>query len=145
MKAFFNYYIPNRRSFIEKLKIRYFIEFLFKREGKILKRIDYIFCDDLFLLSINQSFLNHDYFTDIITFDLSEKKDEIIGEVYISVDRIKENAKLFSVTTNEERLRVIIHGALHLCGYKDKRKSDKEIMQQKENEYLSLFINFKKA
>lgn len=145
MKAFFNYYIHNRRSFIEKLKIRYFIEFLFKREGKILKRIDYIFCDDLFLLSINQSFLNHDYFTDIITFDLSDKKEEIIGEVYISVDRIKENAKLFSVTTNEERLRVIIHGALHLCGYKDKRKSDKEIMQQKENEYLSLFINFKKA
>ena len=143
MKAFFNYSIPNQRSFKEKLKIRHFIEFLFKREGKILKRIDYIFCDDLYLLSINQSFLNHDYFTDIITFDLSEKKDWIIGEVYISVDRIKENAKFFSVTTNEERLRVIIHGALHLCGYKDKKKTDKEIMRQKENEYLLQFIKFK--
>jgi len=143
VKAFFNYSTPVGASFKEKLKVRHFIELLFKKEGRNLKRIDYIFCDDQYLLTINQSFLNHDYFTDIITFDLSEKKEGIIGEVYISLDRIKENAKLFSVTTNEELLRVLIHGALHLCGYKDKKNADKETMRQKENEYLLQFIKFK--
>jgi probable rRNA maturation factor len=83
--------------------------------------------------------LQHDYFTDIITFDLSVSKNETIGEIYISVDRVRENAMTHSVTFQTELLRVIFHGALHLCGYKDKKKSEITIMREKEDYYLLLF------
>ena len=101
----------------------------------MLDRLDYIFCSDKYLIDINYRFLNHDYYTDIITFNLSEHKGTK-GEIYISLDRVKENAELNKVPFNEESARVILHGALHLCGYKDKKKTEITIMRQKEEHYL---------
>jgi rRNA maturation RNase YbeY len=104
-----------------------------------MKRIDYIFCSDEFLLNINRSFLNHDTFTDIVTFDLSDHPNEIIGEIYISIDRVKENATLHNCSFTTEILRVLFHGSLHLCGYKDKSKKDIIEMRGKEDFYISTY------
>jgi len=110
---------------------------MFRKEKKSLRRLDYIFCTDDYLLSLNRDFLKHDYFTDIITFDLSET-DQIVGEVYISIDRVKDNAVSLENTFRQELLRVIFHGALHLCGFKDKKPKDIKLMRQKEEFYLGL-------
>ncbi len=119
--------------------LKAFIGTIFKKEGQHLGSITYIFCSDSFLLQMNRDFLKHDYYTDIITFGLSEKGQPIEAEVYISLDRIKENARTVGTTYRNETLRVIFHGALHLCGYKDKRKSEITIMRDKEDQYLRLF------
>ena len=105
------------------------------REHNNVKKVDltYVFCTDKYLLQINNDFLAHDTFTDIVTFDMSTKADELIGEMYISVERIAENAHEFSVSYDEELHRVIFHGALHLCGFKDKKTSDKQEMRKQEN------------
>ena len=103
-----------------------------KKEGEI----NYIFCDDDYLLEINQQYLDHDTLTDIISFDLSETKGKLIGEVYISIDRVKDNAKTHKTSLKEELLRVIFHGALHFCGYKDKTESDAKQMRFKEDNAL---------
>ena len=125
--------------FPDKKGLKHFIEFLFEKEKKGLYELTYVFCSDEYLLGINKDFLKHDYYTDIITFDLSENSKQIIGEIYISLDRIKDNAKTLNTNIKEETLRVIFHGALHLCGYKDKSKADITKMRQKENYYISLF------
>jgi probable rRNA maturation factor len=100
--------------------------------------VNYIFCSDHYLLQINKQFLQHDYFTDIITFDLSVT-DVIEAEIYISVDRVRDNASTLKVSFEDEILRVIIHGALHLCGYKDKKKSEIEKMRNREGHYMRLY------
>jgi len=100
--------------------------------------LSYIFCSDKYLLSINQKYLNHNTFTDIVTFDLAESA-EIDGEIYISVGRVKENAVKYEVDFEEELRRVIIHGLLHLIGYKDKTASQKVQMRKKEQACLSLY------
>jgi probable rRNA maturation factor len=106
-----------------------------KEEEKQLEEISYIFCTDDYLLKINQEHLNHDTYTDIITFDYTE--DGIISsEIYISVDRVRENAKNLGVGALDEMHRVIIHGVLHLCGYKDKSDLQSQEMRGKENYYL---------
>lgn len=105
--------------------------------------ITYIFCNDDYLLEKNQQFLNHDTLTDIITFDLSEHDTELLSEIYISVERIAENAKKFSIDYNTELHRVIFHGALHLCGFKDKKKEDKTLMTQMENDCLQKYFTGK--
>jgi rRNA maturation RNase YbeY len=97
--------------------------------------VSFVFCEDDYLYDLNVEFLNHDTLTDIITFDYS-LGNEIHGEIYISIDRVKENASEFNVSFQEELHRVIIHGILHLCGYKDKSESDKKQMRTKENLYL---------
>lgn len=107
------------------------------RETKTLGVICLIFCSDDYLLVINQQHLNHDYFTDIVTFDYTVD-DEVAGDLFISVDRIRDNAADFGVSFEEELHRVCIHGVLHLCGYKDKSEEDELMMRQKENEALSL-------
>lgn len=99
--------------------------------------INYIFCDDKYLHKLNLEFLKHDTLTDIISFDYSVGK-ELHGDIFISIDRVKENAEKFNVDFVEELHRVIIHGILHYCGYKDKTESDKKEMRNKENTYLSL-------
>ena len=109
-----------------------------KEEGYKLEEINYVFCDDDYLHKINVEFLNHDTLTDIISFDYSVGKI-IQGDIFISVERVHDNAKDFGVSFNEEISRVIIHGVLHYCGYKDKTDHDANIMRQKENHYLSLF------
>ncbi len=123
----------------EKTALKRFIERLFRKEKTALGSITYIFCSDEFLLQMNRDFLQHDYYTDIITFGLSDKGKPVEAEVYISLDRVKENAKQLGVAYQNEALRVIFHGALHLCGYKDKKKSEILLMRQKEEEYLRLF------
>lgn len=105
-------------------------------EGYNEGEINYIFCDDLYLLEINQKYLNHDTLTDIISFDYSVGK-ELHGDVYISVERVKENAKDFEVDFKEEIRRVMVHGVLHYCGYKDKSDSDKMLMRSKEDFYIN--------
>lgn len=114
-----------------------FLKNLIITEKYQIGNISYIFCTDSYLLSINKQFLKHNYFTDIITFDYTEAKT-IKGEIYISIDRIKENAETFKVLFKDELFRVMIHGMLHLIGYDDKTPALKKIMTQKENEYLSL-------
>ena len=106
-------------------------------EEKSIGDISFIFCSDDYLLEVNKKYLTHDYFTDIITFDYVE--DGVIsGDIFISIDRVKENAKLFSTTVENELNRVLIHGVLHLLGYKDKIKEDKTLMTFKENYYLNV-------
>lgn len=117
--------------------LKLFIEDIFKNEGATLDRLDYVFCDDEYLLQINKQFLQHDYYTDIITFRLSEKFLPITGEIYISIERVRENAKFFNVSLSEELLRVIFHGALHLSGFNDKTRQQIKLMRAKEDEYLS--------
>jgi rRNA maturation RNase YbeY len=126
-----------------KTALKKFIADLFKREYYVLYELNYIFCSDEYLLQINKDHLQHDYYTDIITFDLSEQKNKVIGEIYISLDRVKDNAQTLGTTFKEESLRVIFHGALHLCGYKDKTATHEKIMRRKEDEYIALYTNAK--
>ena len=104
-------------------------------EGCILDEINYIFCDDVFLLKLNVEYLNHDTLTDIISFDNSIGKI-IQGDIFISVERVADNAKDFNVSLQEELHRVMVHGVLHFCGYKDKSESESLLMRQKENHYI---------
>jgi len=128
-------------SFILKNKanIRNWIINAINTEQKEMLSISFVFCTDDELLKINREALNHDYYTDIITFELNEKNEPIESDIYISIDRVRENAKLLSLSFNEELLRVIIHGVLHLCGYKDKKKKEKENMREMENYYLKVY------
>ncbi len=121
----------------KKLVLKKFIKSIFEREGHRLENLNYIFCSDEKLLEINKTFLNHDYYTDVITFDLSETAEKISAEVYISVDRIQDHQKKYK--SDDELYRVMFHGALHLCGYKDKKKSEIAVMREKEAKYLQLF------
>jgi probable rRNA maturation factor len=122
-----------------RTRLKNYIQSIFKKEGKKLLSINYIFCTDNALLDINRQFLSHDFYTDIITFDLSDA-NEVQAEIYISVDRVKDNAVQLGVSFKSEMHRVIFHGVLHLCGYKDKSKQDMEEMRGKENLYLHKYF-----
>lgn len=126
--------LPNR-SVLKK-----FIESIFKKEGSPLGSLNYIFCTDKRLLTINRDFLQHDYYTDIVSFDLSESNSPVQGEIYISVDRVKDNASTLSVSFQTEIHRVMFHGALHLCGYADKTKQEQLIMRKMEDKYLEMYL-----
>lgn len=104
-------------------------------------QLSYIFCGDDRLLQMNKQFLAHDTLTDIITFDMSEHKNELEGEIYISVDRVKENAEKYNVSYHNELHRVIFHGVLHLCGFNDKKEADQRNMRKKEDECLAAYLN----
>ena len=114
------------------------IEKLILNEEKKVGNINYIFCDDEYLLKVNQDFLNHDYYTDIITFDYVKGKT-ISGDIFISLPRISENASTLSSSFEKELLRVLAHGVLHLCGYKDKSDEEQKEMRAKEDFYINLF------
>ena len=120
-----------------KAQVRQWIKDTITAEGYKLKELTFIFCSDAYLLQINQQYLDHDTYTDIITFDNSEEEGKITGDIFISIERIRENAQKFKVSEADELHRVIIHGALHLLGYQDKTAASKEKMTQKEDEYLS--------
>lgn len=104
--------------------------------------LDCIFCSDEYLLNVNRTFLQHDYYTDIITFPLEETEKKTVAEIYISIDRVKENAVAEKVTFENELQRVIFHGVLHLCGFKDKTKEQSQFMRQMENQWLAEFSKF---
>lgn len=107
-------------------------------EGQSIKEINYIFCSDPYLLQINRDHLDHDYLTDIITFDNSEISGKIESDIFISIDRVKENAAQYEASFETELKRVMVHGLLHLLGYKDKSAKEKQQMRAKEDHYLSL-------
>jgi probable rRNA maturation factor len=121
----------------DKTKVRKWIIDTIVAEGYKLDELTYVFCSDEYLLSINQQYLNHDTYTDIITFDNSDEKGVITGDIFISIPRIMENAATFKVSPTDELHRVIIHGALHLLGYLDKKPADKQKMTEKEDYYLA--------
>lgn len=123
----------------EKTKLKQWIKSITEKEKHQLGTINYIFCTDDELLEINIKHLNHNTLTDIITFDYTEGKT-INSDIFISIERVTENAKKFQVSFEEELHRVMIHGVLHLCGYKDKTKADAELMRKKENGALKLFV-----
>jgi len=120
-----------------KTGVKQWIKAAVEAEGYQLKELNYIFCSDQYLLKINQQYLDHDTYTDIITFDNSEKKGTIKGDIFISIERIRENAAQFDSGEVNELHRVIIHGVLHLLGYQDKKAEKKKIMSGKEDHYLS--------
>jgi probable rRNA maturation factor len=119
-------------------KVTFWIKRVVEKESSSIQEINYVFCSDLYLLNLNRGFLKHNTLTDIITFDNSEGRASLEGEIYISIDRVKENAEKYNVPFDEELSRVMIHGVLHLLGYKDKKPSEKALMRKKEEACLSL-------
>lgn len=124
-------------TFKQKAQVRSWINTTINQENHSLHELNFIFCSDDYLLNINREYLKHDTYTDIITFDNSSAEGSIVGDIYISIDRIRENSIKFEVTERDELHRVIIHGTLHLLGYPDKGKANKTLMTQKEDYYLS--------
>lgn len=120
-----------------KTQLRNWIKDSIVAEGYKLSELNYIFCSDAYLIEINRQYLDHDTYTDIVTFDNSDIERLIVGDIFISVERIRENAAKYGVTETEELHRVIIHGALHLLGYTDKKPTDKKNMTLKEDFYLN--------
>ena len=134
----FHFQVPFR--LLQRTQIRDLLKQLCLQEKTQIESLTYVFCSDDYLLEINQQYLKHDFYTDIITFDLSPSKEAaVVGEIYISIDRVRENARGMGVTIQKELLRVILHGALHLCGYKDKSAGEKIAMRKAEDRYLALF------
>lgn len=128
-------------SLPDRLKLKAHLLYLSKKEKTSIHKVDIIFCSDEYLLKINNDFLGHNYFTDIITFDLTPKGSlEKTAELYISTDRIKQNAMEYQTTMKNELHRVIFHGVLHLCGFKDKKPGDIKEMRFKEDYYLKSYF-----
>ena len=127
-------------SLRSRTELKTFINKQCLKEGVHIETLQYVFCSDTFLLDINKRFLNHNFYTDIISFDLSEQKGRLIGDVYISIDRVKENAKTEGSLYTHELLRVIFHGALHFCGYKDKKPADQKTMRSMEDKWLKAYL-----
>jgi rRNA maturation RNase YbeY len=125
-------------SLKEKLKHKAWLNEVAKQEGKKILELSYVFCSDEYLLQINQEYLNHDTLTDIVTFDNSEDPKKIEGDIFISIDRVKENGEKLG-TSETELERVMVHGLLHLIGYKDKKKEDKALMTEKEDFYIKQY------
>ena len=120
--------------------LKAFIASIFRREKKALQKIDIIYCDDEYLLALNKRFLKHDFYTDILSFPLSEPHDPLIAETYISIDRVRENAENLGISFQKELHRVIFHGILHFCGYKDKSNADIRKMRKLEDKYLRSYF-----
>lgn len=129
--------IDLKTNFKNRNDIKKWIKKTVVKEGYKLGELSFNFCSDEELLKINIEHLNHDFYTDIITFELNED-DIVIGDIYISIDRVKDNAKKQGTTFTNELMRILIHGVMHLCGYKDKTKKDAALMREKEDYYLSL-------
>lgn len=125
-----------------KRVIRDWVKAVITEEGYVLEELNFILCSDAYLLRMNQDYLKHDTYTDVITFDNSEALKTIVGDIFISIERIQENARELQVPVAEELCRVMIHGTLHLLGYKDKGKAAKALMTRREDHYLALLSNF---
>lgn len=125
-------------SLKEKLKHKAWLNEVAKQEGKKILELTYVFCSDEYLLQINQEYLNHDTLTDIVTFDNSEDPKKIEGDIFISIERVQENGSKLG-TSETELERVMVHGLLHLLGYKDKKKEEKALMTEKEDFYIKQY------
>lgn len=122
----------------QKTRIRTWLLDTINKEGYALEELNFILCSDEYLLKMNQEYLDHDTYTDVITFDNADQPHTIAGDIFISMERIQENAKAFKGTVFDELCRIMVHGTLHLLGFKDKSKADKTVMTQKEDHYLDL-------
>ena len=127
-------------SLSDRSRLKLFIAALFRKEGQSFITMDYVFCSDKALLEINKTHLQHNYYTDIITFNMAEPRQPVAGEIYISIDRVRDNGQDFDQTFRRELHRVIFHGALHLCGYKDKTPKDVRLMRKMEDKYLDAYF-----
>ena len=125
----------------ERGNLKGFINNLIIKEKRKLNNLNYIFCSDKALLHINRKYLGHNFYTDVVTFDLSSSPKEILADIYISVARIKENAKNLQIPIKEELHRVMFHGLLHLCGYNDKTEHQKKLMRKMEDFYTTLYFS----
>lgn len=134
----FHFLVP-RFYFPDRNLLKRFIVGQLKKEGKKPEAINYVFCDDAYLLEINRQYLDHNTYTDIITFDLSPKGHPLIADIYISIERVRDNAGKLAIPFKSELHRVIFHGVLHLCGYKDKTKAEAILMRTKEEEWLGKY------
>lgn len=130
-----NFFFENISPFDVEENLKSWIEHIITAEEKKLGEINYIFCDDEYLLKVNQDYLQHDYYTDIITFDYV-KGNTISGDIFVSLERIKDNAEMLGKPYPSEFRRVVAHGVLHLCGYKDKSPEDEKLMRKKEDFYI---------
>jgi len=133
-----NFYSENEFQLDQEKSYESWIRRVIESEGKKLEEISYIFCNDDYLLDINMKYLDHDTYTDIISFDYSVG-NILQGDIYISTERVEENSSEYNVSFEEELRRVIIHGVLHLCGYRDKTEEESSLMRLKEEEKLKLF------
>ncbi|MEO8403145.1 MAG: rRNA maturation RNase YbeY [Chitinophagaceae bacterium] len=140
LRSDIRFFYESKVNLRDRSELKRFIETLFKSEKRSLKSLNYIFCSDKRLLSINNQYLQHNFYTDIISFGLSGQGEPTEAEIYISIDRVKENASDHKETFTRELHRVIFHGALHLCGYRDKTKREKSIMRVKEDSYLNKYF-----
>jgi len=127
-------------SFISKKSLKEYLKSLASTEDKQLKDLSVVFTDDDYLLEVNKQYLNHDYYTDVITFDYSVG-NVVSGDIMISLERIRDNAQQLSNAFESEFFRVCFHGVLHLCGYKDKSNADEQTMRAKEDYYLKMFVS----
>lgn len=133
------HYLTPRFSFNNRNRIKVFLLRQLEKENKTVDAINYIFCNDDYLTEINRQYLHHNTLTDIISFELSLKDKPLLADIYISIERVKENATIFKTTFQNELLRVIFHGVLHLSGYKDKGEVQQQEMRKKEEEYLKCY------
>jgi probable rRNA maturation factor len=139
------FHFPAVCSLTQRQALKSFIRFIFRRENRPLESIAIVFCDDPFLLTLNREFLHHDYYTDILSFPLSPRGKPLIAEIYISCDRVRDNAKNLDTSFREELHRVIFHGVLHFCGYGDKSQAEIRQMRGLEDKYLALYFRRKKS
>ena len=124
----------------EKRKVAAWLKLVAEQEGYTLGDVTYIFCSSEVHRKMNIDFIGHDYFTDIITFDYSELDEGVVsGDIFIDVETVADNARIYGVTAREEMLRVVVHGVLHLCGQKDKEPEDEKEMHRKEDKYLAMY------
>ena len=138
IKFYYQYKNFNLQS---KRLLKEYINKIFTVESADFNEVTIIFCDDEYLLNLNISFLKHDFYTDILTFILSAKREPLVGEIYISIERIKENARKFNISFGHEVHRVIFHGILHMCNYNDNTKAAKKLMSRREDVYLVKYFN----
>ncbi len=138
-KTAVNFYFLSIFSLESRGKLKAFITSCFKSEGIKAESINIVFCDDNYLLKLNKQFLNHDFYTDILSFRLSTLNKPLIAEIYISIDRVRDNAKNLNSSFKMELHRVIFHGILHFCGYKDKSPKDIKKMRTMEDKWLKRF------
>jgi len=127
-------------SLSERGDLKAFILSIFRKEKRRLEKLSIIFCDDAFLLALNRQFLHHDYYTDILSFPLSGRHEPLIAEIYISTDRVRDNATNLETSFREELHRVIFHGILHFCGYGDRSRAEKKKMRSLEDKYLTQYF-----
>lgn len=134
------HFISGNFQLKDRTRLKQFVLDRLREYEREVDAINFIFCDDHYLLDLNQRYLNHDTLTDIITFEMSKKLRPLVADIYISVERVKENANEMNIPFQKELHRVIFHGVLHLAGYKDKKAKQAQQMRQKEEEWLSLYF-----